>query len=56
MMEGGQYFTSKFVSVQNSFTWYLTGLYAPHTRGQKLRMLGRNRSNGGGSMDFPWEL
>uniref|UniRef100_A0A0V0H1E2 Putative ovule protein n=1 Tax=Solanum chacoense TaxID=4108 RepID=A0A0V0H1E2_SOLCH len=36
MMEVGQYFTYKFVSVQNSFTWYLTGLYAPHTRGEKL--------------------
>jgi len=37
MMEIGQHsITYKFVSVQNSFTWYLTGVYAPHTRGEKL--------------------
>lgn len=28
--------TYEFKSTQNSFTWYFTGVYAPHTRGEKL--------------------
>lgn len=35
MIEVGQYFTYKFVSVQNYFTWYRWA-YAPHTRSEKL--------------------
>lgn len=37
MMVVGKYsITYNFFSVQNSFTWYLTGVYVPHTRGEKL--------------------
>jgi len=37
LVETGQYsITYEFVSTQNFFTWYLTGVYAPHTRDEKL--------------------
>lgn len=36
-VEMGQHFiTYEFVSTQNSFTWYLTGVYAPFTKEEKL--------------------
>ncbi|KAG5575495.1 hypothetical protein H5410_055629 [Solanum commersonii] len=37
LVETGQYsITYEFVSTQIFFTWYLTGMYAPHTRIEKL--------------------
>jgi len=36
-VEMGQHsITYEFVSTQNSFTWYLTGVYAPDSREEKL--------------------
>jgi len=37
LVEAGQFsITYEFVSTQNLYTWYLTGVYAPHTRDEKL--------------------
>ncbi|KAK6803376.1 hypothetical protein RDI58_001160 [Solanum bulbocastanum] len=37
LVEAGQYsITYEFVSTHNLYTWYLTGVYAPHTRDEKL--------------------
>ncbi|WMV32614.1 hypothetical protein MTR67_025999 [Solanum verrucosum] len=37
MVEIGQYsITYRFDAVQSSFSWFLTGVYAPHTRSEKL--------------------